>query len=165
MAEGRIKGVEFIHSHGRIKPRDGCGVVAFDAGKITPNKPLRNTPICCETARNKIPHSAQFHPRGSGLSRRKQGFDSPWGRHKNCHFLIFFVPLLSPLGKSLLSRFDLPRMAASRPGFIYVSKMANLVVGLLYDASVLLSLALQYGTLATALAKSVAASKTTHLLA
>ena len=47
-------------------------------------------------------------------------------------------------------------MAASRPGFIYVSKMEILVVGLLYDAGVLLSPALQYGTSATALVKAAA---------
>ena len=46
---------------------------------------------------------------------------------------------------------DLPREAF----FSTRAKAGTLLDGLLYDAGVLLSLALQYGTLATALAKSV----------
>ena len=67
--------------HGRIIPRDGGGVVLVAVGKIPTYKALPNTLKCGPTARNKKPHSVQFRPGRNGLSRRKQGYDSPWGRH------------------------------------------------------------------------------------
>jgi len=57
--------------------------VAFDVGKIPTYKALPNTLECGPTARNKIPHFVQFYLIVASLSRRKQGFDSPWGRQKS----------------------------------------------------------------------------------
>jgi len=93
--------------------------VAVDVGKILPNNGLQNDLKCHEPARNKKPHSAQFHPCGHGLSRRKQGVDSTWGRQFFAEnffkwwfgglMVAFYSPIVSSLFKALI--------AASRPGF------------------------------------------------